>query len=100
MSVLGTIIDVALWLYLAILFARMILSWVPMFSPNWQPRGAVLVLAELIYTLTDPPLRFLRKFIPAVRVGNVMLDLGFMVLWLLVLVLRQVNASVLLSSGA
>lgn len=97
MILIGSIIDVALWLYLAVLFARMILSWVPMFSPNWQPRGMLLVVAEMIYTLTDPPLRFLRKFIPAVRVGNVMLDLGFMVLWLLVLVLRQVNHSVLLS---
>lgn len=97
MFLIGSIIDVVLWLYLAILFARMILSWVPMFSPNWQPRGPVLVVAEVIYTLTDPPLRFLRKFIPAVRVGNVMLDLGFMVLWLLVLVLRQLNASFLLT---
>lgn len=97
MFLIGSIIDVALWLYLAVLFARMILSWVPMFSPNWQPRGALLVVAEVIYTLTDPPLRLLRRFIPAVRVGNVMLDLGFMVLWLAVLVLRQVNYSLLLT---
>lgn len=97
MQILGLIIDLALLAYLAVLFARMILSWVPMFSPNWQPRGAMLVVAEVIYTLTDPPLRFLRRFIPSVRVGTVMLDLGFMVLWLLVLVLRQVNYSLLLT---
>ena len=97
MFLIGSIIDVALWLYLAVLFARMILSWVPMFSPNWQPRGALLVVAEGIYTLTDPPLRFLRKFIPPVRVGNIMLDLGFMVLWLLVLVLQRVNVAVFFS---
>lgn len=96
MIVAGMIIDIVLWIYLAVLFARMILSWVPMFSPNWQPRGAVLVLAEAVYTLTDPPLRFLRKFIPSVRVGNVMLDLGFMILWLGVLVLRQLNYSLLM----
>lgn len=96
MIVVGMIIDIVLWIYLAVLFARMILSWVPMFSPNWQPRGAVLVLAEAVYTLTDPPLRFLRKFIPSVRVGNVMLDLGFMILWLGVLVLRQLNYSLLM----
>ncbi len=96
MIVAGMIIDIVLWIYLAVLFARMILSWVPMFSSNWQPRGAVLVLAEAVYTLTDPPLRFLRKFIPSVRVGNVMLDLGFMILWLGVLVLRQLNYSLLM----
>lgn len=97
MQILGLIIDLTLLAYLAVLFARMVLSWVPMFSPNWQPRGALLVVAEVIYTLTDPPLRFLRRFIPAVRVGTVMLDLGFMVLWLLVLVLRQLNYSFLLT---
>jgi YggT family protein len=97
MHIVGLIIDLALLAYLAVLFARMILSWVPMFSPSWQPRGAMLVVAEAIYTLTDPPLRFLRRFIPTVRVGTVMLDLGFMVLWLVVLVLRQLNYSLLLT---
>jgi YggT family protein len=97
MHVVGQIIDLALLAYLAVLFARMILSWVPMFSPNWQPRGPMLVMAEVIYTLTDPPLRFLRRFIPSVRFGTVMLDLGFMVLWLLVLVARQLNQSLLLT---
>lgn len=96
MFLVGSIIDVVLWVYLAVLFARMILSWVPMFSPNWQPRGPVLVLAEIVYTLTDPPLRFLRRFIPPVRIGNAMLDLGFMVLWLVVLVLRQLNYAFLI----
>lgn len=94
MLVVGQIINVILSLYLGVLFVRMILSWVPMFSPNWQPKGFLLVVAEAIYTLTDPPLKALRKVIPPVRIGNAMLDVGFMVLWLIVLVLMRVNFAV------
>jgi YggT family protein len=50
----------------------------------------VLVLAEAVYTPTDPPLRFLRRYIPTVRLGSVALDLSFMLLFLVVLVLLQV----------
>ncbi|WP_232821958.1 YggT family protein [Desertihabitans aurantiacus] len=93
---IGTVISVLLGLYWIILLARMVLSWVPMFSPQWSPKGPVLVVAEGVYTVTDPPLRFLRRFIPPLRVGQVAVDLSFMVLWLLVLVLVQVNAALFL----
>ncbi|WP_233493622.1 YggT family protein [Desertihabitans brevis] len=93
---IGTVISVLLGLYWIILLARLVLSWVPMFSPQWSPKGPVLVVAEAVYTVTDPPLRFLRRFIPPLRVGQVAVDLSFMVLWLLVLVLVQVNAALFL----
>ncbi|MDN5770168.1 MAG: YggT family protein, partial [Microlunatus sp.] len=34
----------------------MILSWVPVLVRDWQPRGPVLVVAEVMYSITDPPL--------------------------------------------
>lgn len=92
MSLPGQIINTVLMLYLCVLFARMVLSWVPMFAPSWRPRGVMLVIAESIYTLTDPPLKFFGRIIPPVRIGNAALDLGFMVVWFLVLILLQVNA--------
>ena len=52
--------------------------------------GFVLVLAEGIFTLTDPPLKFLRRYIPPLRIGTVALDLSFMVLFIVVLILLQV----------
>lgn len=97
MFVLGIVISWLLGLYMVVLLARMLLSWVPMFSPQWEPSGPVLVAAELVYTLTDPPLRFLRRFIPPLRIGQVALDLSFFVLWLGIIVLRTVNTSVLLT---
>lgn len=98
MVLLGIVISWVLGIYSIVLLARLVLSWVPMFSPQWEPRGPVLVVAELVYTLTDPPLRFLRRFIPPLRVGQVALDLSFIVLWLLVLLATQLNRALLLTS--
>ena len=77
MVVVGLIINWILWIFLLILFARMILSWVPELVRDWEPRGPMLVFAEIIYSITDPPLRLLRKVLKPVRVGNMMLDLAF-----------------------
>jgi len=76
--------------YLLLLIGRLILSWVQAYAHDWRPRGAVLVIAEVVYSATDPPLRFLRRYIPTLRLGTVALDLSFMLLFLVVLVLWQV----------
>ena len=47
-------------------------------------------MAETIFTLTDPPLKFLRRYIPPLRLGTVSMDLSFMVLFIVVLILLQV----------
>lgn len=90
MAIVGQILTYLIMLYLGVMIARMVLSWVPIFVPGFRPKGVVLVIAEAVYTLTDPPLKALRKVIPPVRIGNGMLDVAFMVLWLLLLVLQQV----------
>ncbi len=82
MQLVGLILWYLLWAYLAILMARAVLSVVPLFVRDWRPRGIMLVLAEFVYTLTDPPLRFMRKVIPPIRMGSISLDLGFLVLFL------------------
>ena len=76
MYLVGYLIDWVLWIFLLILFARMILSWVPVLVRDWEPRGPMLVFAEIIYSITDPPLRLLRKVLRPVRVGSMMLDLA------------------------
>ena len=76
--------------FLLLLIGRLILSWVQAFARDWRPRGVVLVIAEVVFTATDPPLRFLRRYIPTLRLGTVALDLSFMLLFLVVLVLWQV----------
>ena len=95
MQIVGTIINGVLSLFLLVLFGRMILSWVPVLVRDWQPRGPLLVVAEIIYSLTDPPLRMLRKVLKPVRIGNVMLDLAFIGLFLSVYVLMNINRAVM-----
>lgn len=69
-------------LYILVLLVRVVLDWVQILARDWRPHGVVLVIAEVIYSLTDPPLRMLRRFIPPLRLGSVALDLGFLVLML------------------
>jgi YggT family protein len=94
MFIVGSIIDWVLWVFLLLLFARMTLSWVPVLVRDWEPRGPMLVVAEIIYSVTDPPLRLLRKVLRPVRIGNMMLDLAFIGLTIIVLILRQVNGRI------
>jgi YggT family protein len=67
------------WLYLLVLVARMVIGLVMAFSRTWRPTGAAAAVAEVVYLLTDPPLKLVRKLIKPVRVGQMALDLGFMV---------------------
>lgn len=73
---------VALLIYVIVLLLRLVFDWIQVFARDWRPRGATLVLAEATYTLTDPPLRLLRRLIPPLRLGGVQLDLGYLVLML------------------
>jgi YggT family protein len=94
MFIIGTVIGWVLWIFLLVLFGRMILSWIPVLVRDWQPRGPMLVVAEVIYSVTDPPLRALRKVLRPVRIGNMMLDLAFIGLAIGVSILMQVNRAV------
>ena len=90
MQVLREVLTYVLTIYLVILVGRMIFGWIQVFAREWRPTGIVLVLAEAIFTVTDPPLKFLRRFIPPLRLGMVALDLSFMVLFIVVLILLEV----------
>ena len=90
MAILKIVLDYVLWIYLLILIGRMIFTWVQTFSRSWTPTGFLLVVAETVFTLTDPPLRFLRRYIRPLRIGSVALDLSFMVLFFAVLILIEV----------
>lgn len=76
------VVYLALLLYVLVLLVRLVLDWVQVFARDWRPRGVTLVVAEAAYTLTDPPLRALRRVIPPLRLGGIQLDLAFLVLML------------------
>jgi YggT family protein len=87
---LREVLTYVLTIYLVVLIGRMIFGWVQVFARDWRPTGFLLVLAEAIFTVTDPPLKFLRRFIPPLRLGMVAMDLSFMVLFIVVLILLEV----------
>ena len=90
MQYLREVLYYLLTIYLVILVGRMIFGWVQVFAREWRPSGILLVVAEGIFTATDPPLKFLRRFIPPLRLGMVAMDLSFMVLFIVVLILLEV----------
>ncbi|AWB89122.1 YggT family protein [Salinibacterium hongtaonis] len=88
--VLLTVLYIALFLYFLAMWARFILELVTAFVPRWRPRGATLVVAEVVYTVTDPPVRFTRRILPPVRFGGISLDFAWSIVMLVVLVLLYV----------
>lgn len=89
MSVLGLVLYTLLQIYTLLLVVRMILSWIPLLARDFEPRGVVAVLFEGVYTVTDPPIRAVDRVLPPVRLGNVGLSLGFIVVFLLVSVAQN-----------
>lgn len=87
LSILFQILYLIVYLFFLVLLARFVLSAVLQYGRRWQPgRGASAAL-EAVWTVTDPPLKALRRVIPPLRIGNVSLDLAFIVLLVILFVL-------------
>lgn len=92
MSLVFNLVYLVLWLFLLCLIVRLVFDWVQFFARDWRPRGVLLVIAEAVYTVTDPPLRFLRGLIPPLTLGQIRLDLAFLVLFIGTGILMRVAA--------
>ena len=77
-------------IFLLLLFVRVVFDWVQVFARDWRPRGIALVVAEATYTVTDPPLRALRRVIPPLSLGAIRLDMAFLVLVVICVILQSV----------
>ncbi|MGZ4592048.1 MAG: YggT family protein [Actinomycetes bacterium] len=92
MSAVGSLLVLLLQIFFFLLIARLVLDYVQMFARSWRPKGAALVIAEIVYSITDPPLKALRRVIPPLRLGGVSLDLSFLVLIVIVQILSYLAA--------
>ena len=79
MPVVGQVLHGLLWVFIALLWVRFVIDWVQVFARSWTPTGPVLVALEIVYSVTDPPIRALRRVIPPLRLGSVALDLSFII---------------------
>lgn len=97
MSIVFEVIALILMAFWLFLLARLVFDLVQAFSRGWSPRGPILILLEIIYTVTDPPLKLLRRVIPPLRLGQVSFDLAFLILLIgtniLMGVVRSLGAS-------
>jgi YggT family protein len=87
-SVVGSILLFALNIFLGLLFIRLVVDWVQVFARSWSPKGPVLVLLEVVYSITDPPIMFVRRFVPPLRIGSIALDTSFLIVLVAVYLLR------------
>ncbi len=90
MVVFLSLVYFLLWIFFLLMIGRLVFDLVRSFSPDWRPKGFVLVLAEVIYTPTDPPLKALRRVLPPLSLGPIRLDLAFLVIMLILVVLMNV----------
>ncbi|MGW1077852.1 YggT family protein [Streptomyces sp. NPDC002537] len=90
MGIALDVIYIALYCFLFVLIFRLVMDYVFQFARSWQPGKAMVVVLEATYTVTDPPLKLLRRVIPPLRLGGVALDLSFFVLMIIVYILITV----------
>jgi len=91
-STVASLIASLLSLYVLILIARLVLEYVSIFARDWRPKGPLLLISETVFTLTDPPLKAIRKVVPNLRIGSVALDLSFIILLFAISITRTLLA--------
>lgn len=98
MTVILTILYYLLLLYIFVLWGRFALDLVQQFNRSWRPRGGMLVVADGVYTITDPPIRAVRRILPPMRMGPIALDFGWTIVLLAAIILRFVIALLIRAS--
>ncbi|ALE74077.1 putative membrane protein [Pseudonocardia sp. Ae168_Ps1] len=95
-TAIGFLIYYVLFFFWLLLAARIVVEMVRSFARQWRPAGPPAVALEVVFTVTDPPVKLLRRVIPVVRIGGVGLDLSIMVLVLVVFIAMTAVRSQLL----
>ena len=95
-SVVANVAHFLLLVYFFMMWARFALDLLRTFNRAWRPRGPLLVVAEVVFSLTDPPVRLVRRVLPPLRLGAVALDFGWSIVMLVVIVLMSVTQSIAL----
>ncbi len=90
MGVVADVVYFVLLVFLLLLIFRLIMEYVFLLARSYRPTGLVAAVLELAYSVTDPPLKALRRVIPPLRIGQVSLDLGFIILFIVVRILMGV----------
>jgi YggT family protein len=93
MSTFWAAIGFALLVFYLMVVARLIAETTRSFARSWRPVGLTAVGLEVIYSVTDPPMKLLRRLIPPLRMGGVSIDVSVFVLFIIIFVLQQIVAA-------
>lgn len=88
MTIVGQVLGFALQIFFYLMIARFIVELVMSFSRSWKPSGLLLPILDVTYTITDPPLKFVRRFVPPLQIGPIALDLAWTIVLFAVLILQ------------
>lgn len=93
MTTFWAAIGLALLVFYLLVIARLIVETTRSFARSWRPAGTTAVGLEAVYTLTDPPMKLLRRLIPPLRLGGINLDMSVIVLLIIIWILRAIVLS-------
>jgi len=82
-----TVLHDLLWIFQILLIVRIVVVYVMMFARSWRPGRGLAVFLEVIFSVSDPPLKALKRVLPPLRLGGITLDLSFLVLFIVVQIL-------------
>jgi YggT family protein len=88
MTIVGQVLGFALQIFFYMMIARFIVELVMSLGKSWRPSGLLLPILDITYTITDPPLKFVRKFVPPMKMGPIALDLAWTIVLFAVLILQ------------
>ncbi|MET8429914.1 YggT family protein [Nocardia sp. NPDC004860] len=87
MSFLGSLLGLALTLFMLLLLARLIIDWIGVLGDT---PPALRKARDVVHRLTEPVIAPVRRVLKPVRFGGVSIDLAFTVVFIAVLVLRAI----------
>ncbi|TAM82333.1 MAG: YggT family protein [Jatrophihabitans sp.] len=97
MQLFWIILAYLVYVYLLLVLGRLVVETMRYFARSWRPAGVAAVGLELMYVVTDPPIKALRKLIPPLHLGSVSLDLSIAIVLLVLLLLLYVALPALMS---
>lgn len=89
-SIIAAVAYYVISLFMFVMWARFILDLAVVFARGWRPSGVGLILSEFVFTITDPPIKAVRKVVPMIRIGSGALDLSWMLVMLVCIILTSV----------
>jgi len=94
-AVIGLIVYLAVSIFIIIMWVRFAFDFVMSLNRGWRPSGIGVVIAEIAFTVTDPPIRLVRRFVPPLKVGGMALDFAWAIVLITAIILSYVAASFL-----